>query len=224
MSIRDILKDSFVRNFASEGISTADVFLTVAVTLAIALYIFLVYRIMTRKGFYNKGFNISLTAVAVITSAIIITIQSSIVVSLGMVGALSIVRFRTAIKEPMDLMFMFWAISVGIICGAGLYSVAVVVSLTITIVIYILDQIPIVDASSILVVQTVNNEIEKNITDIIAGYSKHYKVKSRNMTVNGLNMVIELRVKEGGALLQNICALDDVDYASLLDHDGDVTF
>ncbi|MDE7268266.1 MAG: DUF4956 domain-containing protein [Lachnospiraceae bacterium] len=224
MSIRDVLKDSFIENFASEGISMADVFVTIEVTLAIALYIFLIYRIMTRKGFYNKSFNISLTAVAIITAAIIITIQLSIVVSLGMVGALSIVRFRTAIKDPLDLVFMFWAISVGIICGAGLYSVAIVVSLVITIVIYLLDRIPVVSAASILVVQTVNNDMEKNITDIISGYSKHYTVKSRNMTVSGLNMVIELRVKDGGALLQSICKLEGVDYASLLDHDGDVTF
>lgn len=224
MSIRDVLKDSFVKNFAAEGIRTADVFLALGVTLAIALYIFFVYRIMTRKGFYNKSFNISLTAVAIITAAIIITIQSSIVVSLGMVGALSIVRFRTAIKEPMDLMFMFWAIAVGIICGAGLYSVAVVVSFVITIVIYALDQFPVVNVSSILVVQTLQNDMEKKITDIISGYSKHYKVKSRNMNMNGLNMVIELRVKDGGALLQSICGLEGVDYASLLDHDGDVTF
>lgn len=224
MSTRDILKDSFIKNFSAEGISTVDVFLALGVTLAISLYIFFVYRIMTRKGFYNKSFNISLTAVAIITAAIIITIQSSIVVSLGMVGALSIVRFRTAIKEPMDLMFMFWAIAVGIICGAGLYSVAILVSFIITIIIYILDQLPVVNASSILVVQAVRKDMEKNITDIISGYSKHYKVKSRNMNSNGLNMVIELRVKDGGALLQSICALEGVDYASLLDHDGDVTF
>lgn len=198
MSTRDILKDSFIKNFSAEGISTVDVFLALGVTLAISLYIFFVYRIMTRKGFYNKSFNISLTAVAIITAAIIITIQSSIVVSLGMAGALSIVRFRTAIKEPMDLMFMFWAIAVGIICGAGLYSVAILVSFIITIIIYILDQLPVVNASSILVVQAVRKDMEKNITDIISGYSKHYKVKSRNMNSNGLNMVIELRVKDGG--------------------------
>lgn len=74
---------------------------------------------MTRKTFYSKNFNTSLAVVAVVTAAIILTVQSNIVISLGMVGALSIVRFRTAIKEPMDLAFMFWSISVGIICGAG---------------------------------------------------------------------------------------------------------
>lgn len=224
MSIRDALKDSFIRNFATEGISTFDVFLTLGVTLILALYIFFVYRIITRSGFYNKGFNISLTAVALITAAIIITIQSSIVVSLGMVGALSIVRFRTAVKDPVDLMFMFWAIAVGIICGTGLYGVAGLVSFVITIVIYTLDQLPVINAASILVVQSPQKNIEKNITDIISDYAKHYKVKSRSINNDGLSMVIELRVKDGGALLQSICDLEGVEYASLLEHDGDAVF
>lgn len=224
MSTRDVLKESFIRNFTAEVVSTADIFLVLGVTIAISLYIFFVYRIITRNGFYNKSFNISLAAVAMITAAIIITIQSSIVVSLGMVGALSIVRFRTAVKDPMDLMFMFWAIAIGIICGAGLYSVAILVSFIITIVIFVLDQFPVVNAPAILVVRAAQNDIEKNITDIISDYTKHYKVKSRNMSVDGLNMVIELRVKDGGALLSGIYELEGVDYASLLDHDGDVTF
>ena len=107
-SFKDILKKSFLEGFASSDITAKTVMVALLVTTLIAVYIFVVYKLMCRKTFYSKNFNISLVGVALITAAIIITIQSSVVVSLGMVGALSIVRFRTAVKDPMDLMFLFW--------------------------------------------------------------------------------------------------------------------
>ncbi len=224
MSFSDVLKKSFLQNFAAADISTIDITVVMLVTLLISLYIFFIYRIMTRKGFYNKSFNMSLPAIALITAAIIITIQSSIVVSLGMVGALSIVRFRTAVKDPMDLVFLFWAISVGIICGAGLYRVVIIAAIVITIVIYILDMLPVAKVSSILVVHSQYVDVEVDVTAVVAQYAKYYKVKSRNISSKGLNMVVEVRTKEGGELLQAVSDIDGIDYASVLDHDGEVTF
>ena len=119
MSFKDIFKKSFLEGFASTEITTLTVVTALGVACLLALYIFFVYRVVTRKTFYSKNFNITLAGVTVITASLILTMQSSVVLSLGMVGALSIVRFRTAIKEPMDLMFLFWSISVGIICGSG---------------------------------------------------------------------------------------------------------
>ena len=194
------------------------------VTLLISLYIFWLYRVITRKNFYNKNFNVSLTAIALITAAIIITIQSSIVVSLGMVGALSIVRFRTAVKDPLNLVFMFWAISVGIICGAGLYSVAIIASAVITVAIYALNLLPIVKAPAILVVECAAKDTENDITRVVSQYSNYYKVKSRSISQDKLNMVIEMRIKDGGGLLQEINSIENVEYVSILDHDGEVTF
>ena len=161
---------------------------------------------------------------ALITAAIIITIQSSIVVSLGMVGALSIVRFRTAIKDPLDLVFLFWAIAVGIICGVGLYNVAGVVSIIVTILIFVLDMIPVAKVPMILVVRTAYHDMQEDIIGVVAEASSYYKVKSRNITGNQLNMIIELRTKEESTLLDNIWNLEGVEYASLLDHDGEVTY
>lgn len=222
MKFNDILKSSFIDNFAVTGVNITDVLIVMLITLIISLYIFFIYRIMTRKNFYNKCFNISLPAVALITAAIIITIQSSVVVSLGMVGALSIVRFRTAIKDPMDLVFMFWSIATGIICGAGLYMVAFIAALTITFVIYLLDQIPIIQTPKILVIQTSDKDIEDNIIKSIAQYAKYYKIKSRNMSQEGLNMIVEIKIKEDSLLLQNISDIEKVEYVSLLDYDGEV--
>lgn len=224
MSIQDTFKKSFLTNFNTADISTSDIVVTLVVTLLLALYIFFIYRVISRKSFYNKNFNISLAALALITAAIIISIQSSIVVSLGMVGALSIVRFRTAVKDPLDLVFLFWAIAVGIICGVGLYSVAGIASIIVTILIFALDMIPVAKVPMILVVRTAYSDMQEDILAVVAGVSKYYKVKSRNITGNQLNMIIELRTKEESTLLVKIWELEGVEYASLLDHDGEVTY
>ena len=119
MNFSDIFKKSFLNGFTAADINIYTSMTAMLVASSIALYIFVVYRVLTRKTFYSKSFNISLACITLITTSIILTIQSSIVVSLGMVGALSIVRFRTAVKDPMDLTFLFWAIAVGISCGVG---------------------------------------------------------------------------------------------------------
>ena len=191
---------------------------------ALAFYIFLVYRVLTRKTFYSKNFNISLAGITVITASLILTMQSSVVLSLGMVGALSIVRFRTAIKDPMDLMFLFWSISVGIICGAGLAQVAIILSIVLTLGIMVLDWMPVAKAPMILVVNSGNLKVEKSVTEVVTNYDKHYRVKSRNMTGNSLDLIIELRTACGDELIEKVMELDGVLSASLLSHDGEVTF
>ncbi|MEF2837258.1 MAG: DUF4956 domain-containing protein, partial [Oscillospiraceae bacterium] len=152
MSFKDIFKKSFLEGFASAEITSVTIVAALGIASLLALYIFLVYRVMTRKTFYSKSFSISLAGVTLITTALILTMQSSVVLSLGMVGALSIVRFRTAIKDPLDLMFLFWSISIGIICGAGLAQVAVILSVVLTLGIFILDRLPVARAPMILVV------------------------------------------------------------------------
>ena len=154
---------------------------TFAVTCILACYVLLIYRLMTRKSFYSKGFNVSLAAMSVITAAIILAMQSNLVISLGMVGALSIVRFRTAIKDPMDLVFLFWSISIGIICGAGLYEVALLTCLVVTILILVLENLPASRAPMMLVVNVTDADKEDAILDIVKKYSRFYKVKSRNL-------------------------------------------
>ena len=126
MGLRELLERALLEGYATSELNIGTMFLCIGITALIALYIFFVYRMMNKNSFYNRSFSLSLVELAVITAAIILTIQSNIVVSLGMVGALSIVRFRTAIKDPMDLVFLFWSISIGIICGAGFAMIAVI--------------------------------------------------------------------------------------------------
>lgn len=197
---------------------------TMAVTAVLALYLFIFYRLVSKKTFYNKNFNISLAGVALITAAIILTIQSSIVISLGMVGALSIVRFRTAIKDPMDLMFLFWSISIGIICGAGLAEFAVILSLWMTVAILILEKLPIAKAPMILVVNSSDTNGENEILETVKKYAKHYSVKARTLTKDALDITVELRTAKGPELIAEINRIPAVTNASLLSHDGEVTF
>ncbi len=224
MSIKDVLKKSFVSSISMAELSVSEILMVLGVTLLLALYIFFIYRIFTRKNFYNKSFNISLAATALITAAVIITIQSSIVISLGMVGALSIVRFRTAVKDPLDLVFMFWSLAVGIICGTGLFDIAAILSIAVTAMIFVLDKIPVMQTPMILMVQAMYCDMENDLRDIVSQYTKYYKVKSRNITPERTSIVMELRVKDGGALVQSIGALEGILYVSMIDHDGEVTF
>ena len=222
MGFKDVLKKSFLEGVNVTDFSITSVALTLAVTAALGIYIYLVYRLVSRKAFYSKSFNISLVAMAMITAAIILAIQSSVVISLGMVGALSIVRFRTAVKDPMDLVFLFWSISVGIICGAGLYGMALMLSLCVTITVLLLDFLPTANAPMLLVLNAQDEKAEDEVTQIVSQYAGHYKVKSRNLTKSGMDMVMELRMKKGEAeMVRAINALPGVDSVSLLCHDGE---
>lgn len=224
MSFKDIFKKSFLEGFATTEITTTTIVAAMAIACALAFYIFLTYRVVTRKTFYSKNFNITLAGITVITASLILTMQSSVVLSLGMVGALSIVRFRTAIKDPIDLMFLFWSISVGIICGAGLAQVAVILSVVLTLGILILDQMPVAKAPMILVVNAEDFYIEEAVCNAVGEFVKHYNVKSRNMTRSTLDLVIELRTERGREVVQKVMAVEGVTSVSLLSHDGEVTF
>lgn len=223
MSFSDIFKKSFIEGFSTDH-SIVEISVCLGITAVIGLYIFFAYRFFTRKSFYNKSFNISLPVLAVITAGIILTIQSSIVISLGMVGALSIVRFRTAIKDAMDLVFLFWAISMGIICGAGLADIAIIVSLVLTAGILLLEIIPVARAPKLLVVNANDFDLDTKIMELVKSHSKYYKVKSRNLSDNRLDMVIEVRPDDEGQMVRGIMGIDGVLSASLLAHDGEVTF
>ncbi len=225
MTFRDILKRSFLDGFSTVEMTTGTIMAALLWTAVLGLYIFFCYRILTRRTFYSKNFNSSLVAMALLTAAIILTIQSSVVVSLGMVGALSIVRFRTAIKDPMDLVFLFWSISVGIICGAGLSEIALLASVVVTIVLFALDRIPVGRAPMILVINAMYSEnAQAQISETLRAHCKDYKLKTTRIGNGQLDLVFELRIKEGQKLTDAIAKIQNVNSVSLLSHDGEVTF
>ncbi|MBR4247258.1 MAG: DUF4956 domain-containing protein [Treponema sp.] len=226
MSFKDIFKKSFLQGFSRYDMSPTNIIIVMSISAIFALYIFMAYRLLTRKTFYSKAFNISLAAVTVITTAIILTIQSNVVISLGMVGALSIVRFRTAVKEPMDLAFMFWAISTGIVCGAGLAEIACVLAFILSIALFVLDRIPLGRAPQILMISAVGYEVEGKVIRVIRDYCAYHTVKSRRLANNQTDLVIELRTLSLNEpkLIQEVAAVEGVISSSLLRHDGEVTY
>ena len=221
----NIFKKSFLEGFSAGDITTGKIVVTLLVTVLLAIYIFVVYYVHSKKTFYNKSFNVSLALIAIITAAIILAMQSNLVISLGMVGALSIVRFRTAIKEPMDLMFLFWSISIGIICGAGLAQIGIILSITMTVVVFALDRIPSTVAPLIMVVNMNGVEGESKVVQCIETVCKYYKVKSKTVSGSGsMNMTIELKLDKNNTIVQDVAKIEGVTSVSLLEHDGEVVY
>lgn len=224
MSFKDVFKKSFLEGFTRYDATPENILIIFAISSFFALYIFFAYRILTRRTFYSKSFNISLPALVLITAGIILTIQSSVVVSLGMVGALSIVRFRTAVKDPMDLVFLFWAISTGIICGAGLAQIACVLCFVLTIVLVVFDRIPVGRSPKVLMVSGSSHDVEARVVDTLEKYCRFYSVKSRAFASSRIDMVVELRTNKESELIREIAGLENVTSSTLLAHDGEITY
>ena len=170
MSTGDIFKRSFLEGYASGELNATTILACLLIAALLGIFIFFVYRFLCRKAFFNKNFSIALISLAEITAAIILTVQSNVVISLGMVGALSIVRFRTAIKDPLDLIFLFWAISVGIICGAGLALVALILSLFVAALLWVFNALPIAKAPVLLLVSSHAPDAEEDILKTVSSF------------------------------------------------------
>ncbi len=225
MSTKDIIKNSVLENFATD-ISLVRVCIALTFAVALSLYIFYIYRLTTKSGFYSKDFNKSVALMSVITAAIVLAMQSNLVISLGMVGALSIVRFRNAIKNSMDLVFLFWSISVGIICGAGLYEIALIASVIVTVLLFVLDAVPSPKAAQLLIVNSSSTDTTEEIEALVKKHTKSSTVKSRNLTKQGLDMVVEFKCakNEDVSLLKELHSLPHITSVSILSHDGERRF
>lgn len=224
MSIKDVIKKSVLQGFVQSDIGTISVIVTLGITALLALYIYAIYRLTSRSAFYNRDFNKTLGVMPIVTAAIVLAMQSSIVISLGMVGALSIVRFRNAVKDPMDLLYLFWSIGIGIICGARLYEIAIITSLAVTAIMFLLDMLPASTPPYLLVLNSSERELEPALQELLKNYTKSSRIKSRNLTAQGLDMIVEVRTEQGAQLVSACAALPGVESVNLLAHDGEARF
>lgn len=224
MSIKDAIKKSVLQEFTDPAVTMGDIAAALGMAAVLALYIYLIYKLVTRSAFYSRDFNKSLAMLPVITAGILLAMQSSFVISLGSVGALSIVRFRNAVKDPMDLVFLFWSISIGIVCGAKLYALAVLLSLVLTVLVFVLDFIPAAKSPMLLVMNGSDASVETALQPILKQQAKAAHVKSRNLTTAGVDLIVELRPNDPAALVQACAALPGVQSVSLLDHDGQIRY
>ena len=224
MSIKDAIKKSVLQEFTDPAVTMGDIAAALGMAAVLALYIYLIYKLVTRSAFYSRDFNKSLAMLPVITAGILLAMQSSFVISLGSVGALSIVRFRNAVKDPMDLVFLFWSISIGIVCGAKLYALAILLSLVLTVLVFVLDLIPAAKSPMLLVMNGSDANVEAALQPILKQQAKAAHVKSRNLTTAGIDLIVELRPNNPPALVQACAALPGVQSVSLLDHDGQIRY
>lgn len=220
MSFSDVFKSSFLSNINS--FSTLDVLLALGLAFVLGLFIFLIYKKTYQGVMYSDSFGVSLIAMSMVTSLVIIAVTSNVVLSLGMVGALSIVRFRSAIKEPMDIAFLFWSIAVGIVLGAGLLPLAIIGSVIIGIIIVIFSTRKIGDIPYILVVNCENEEIETETVRLIKEEAKKSLLKSKTVNQLGVELTYEVRIKkEDTGFVNKISAVSGVTNAVLVSYNGE---
>lgn len=217
------LMDGF--NFLHRGanITLPDILLALAISFAVGMFIFLVY-VKTFKGvMYSRSFAISLLAMNLITTLIILAVSQHLIIAIGMVGALSIVRFRTVIKEPLDLVYLFWSISVGIIVGAGLILIAAVGSAVIGIVLFVFINHKVNDTPYIIVVSCTNESAELKANNVLLEHTKKNMIKAKNVSKEGVELTIEIRLKKNGStkFINEISEIKGVNSATLVSYNGD---
>ena len=215
----EIFKDSFLDNFTS-NLSIPTISITLIYAFILSIFVFFIYKLTTKNVIYSKKFNVSMSLMSIITAAIVLSMQANITVSLGMVGALSIVRFRTAIKEPRDLLFLFWSISNGIIIGAGIYSIALVLAIVLGIAMLFFDIIPEKKTPYLLIIYF-KNVSTRDIEIILGSHKIKYKLKSQNLSSKESSYIYELRVKKDKEFINEILKVKGVSEVNLLSQDGE---
>jgi uncharacterized membrane protein YhiD involved in acid resistance len=217
----DLLKSSVLDNF-STSIDIGKMLITLAIAFLIGLFIYTLYKRIFSGVLYSKSFNVSLIGMTIITSVVILAVNSNLVLSLGMVGALSIVRFRTPIKDPTDLIFLFWAAAAGIVTGAGFFSLAVIGSVVIGLVLFLFVKGGKVETPYLLVVNCADDESEKAIHTQVGKLVKRYNVKQKTVSAGNIEMTLEVRLNDQeGRFVNELSQIAGVRNAVLISYSGD---
>lgn len=210
-----------IRNsYYNPGIYTSVIVSVLIFALILSTYEFIVYRLVSHRSFYNRSFNICIAVLPFFISTIVLCLQSNVVITLGTIGALAILRFRTAVKNPVDMLYLLWSVHIGITCGCQLYEVAVLTSLIVTIVLIAMEYVSIGKKPFVMVLYC-SPEDENAIVDAIAEHTKKYRIKSRNFNSNGMSMVMEISVKYPDELSKSIRDLEGVEKFSIIEYDSD---
>ena len=220
MTFNDIFKSSFLENV--DSVSIVDMALAMILAFGIGLFIFLIYKKTFSGVMYSSGFGVTLVALTMITTLVILAVTSNIVLSLGMVGALSIVRFRTAIKEPLDIAFLFWAIAEGIVLAAGMIPLAVFGGVFIGAVLLLFVNKKSYVNPYIVVLSCVNQESERKALDFLKQEVSRCIVKSKTVQRSMVEVTAEIRMKgENTEFINTLSGMDGVKSAVLVSYNGD---
>lgn len=222
MTFKDIFKSSFLEKAVE--FSILDVTIAMLLAFAIGLFIFFVYKKTFAGVMYSASFGVSIMAMTLITTLIILAVTSNIVLSLGMVGALSIVRFRTAVKEPLDIAFLFWAISAGIVIGAGLIPLGIIGSIFIGIVLLVFVNKKSNDTPYIVVLNLENDQAESDCMAMLKSKTKKSLIKAKTVSKDGIELTVEVRLLDMSAkLLNELLTINGVNNACLVSYNGEYT-
>ena len=220
MTFADIFKSSFLQNVTS--VSILDMVLALVLAFGVGLFIFFVYKKTYAGVMYSSSFGVTLVALTMITTLVILAVTSNIVLSLGMVGALSIVRFRTAIKEPMDIAFLFWSIAVGIVLAAGLIPLAVFGTVIIGIILLVFANQKDNTNPYIVVLSLDGNDAEKAATEFLAQNTKKCIVKSKTARKDNVEINLEVRLNNDNTdFINTLAIMPGVQNAVLVSYNGD---
>lgn len=219
LNFQDVVKKSIIHLEAFRNISYIDILLGLAVSFGIGMFIYYIYRKTFRGVVYSYNYNVTFVLMSMITTLIIMTISTNIVLSLGMVGALSIVRFRTAVKDPLDIVYMFWAISVGIATGAKLYPVSLLGSLAVGGALLFLSRRKIREQPYLLIIRHTDDSIGELRIRL---RQMNYQVKSKTVRKNFTELTLEMRLRDDNtAFVNELSQIEGVQDVSLINYTGD---
>lgn len=218
-SLINAFKDSLAASGLLLDLTPQYIFVCISIALLCGLVIYAVYRIFYRGSCYSENFNLLLLMTTLITTFIIMTISANIVLSLGMVGSLSIIRFRSAVKDPLDVGFLFWSVAIGITCGAGLYQIALLCTVFIAI-IYILSVLLRFGAKRFLLVVKYDAAAKEAVAQALAGVRHTLKNSISSQSGNELTVQIHAK-KKSTALTEQLTAIQGVTSAMLIEYTGD---
>ena len=220
MTFNDIFKSSFLESVST--FSVLDVLIGMLVSLAVGLFIFLVYKKTFNGVMYSSGFALTLVGLSLVTTLVIMAVTSNVLLSLGMVGALSIVRFRAAIKEPIEIVYLFWAIACGIVIGAGMIPLAVIGSVIIGVILIVFANRKIHENPYILVMNCGDGPSETKALALLGENVRRYVVKSKTVSASGIELTAELRLKDSSTdFVNRLNEIPGVGNVTLVSYNGE---
>lgn len=220
MTFSDIFKSSFLESVTE--FSMIDVLIGMLVSLVIGLFIFIIYKKTFSGVMYSNGFALTLVGLSLVTTLVIMAVTSNVVLSLGMVGALSIVRFRAAIKEPMEIVFLFWALACGIVVGAGMIPLAIIGSVLIGLILLVFANRKLHNSPYILVLSCKDEASEESALNLLEKSVEHYIVKSKTVNAAGIELTTELRTKDATtSFINRLSDIAGVENATLVSYNGE---
>ena len=220
MTFNDIFKSSFLESITE--FSATDTLIAMVAALVIGMFIFVVYKKTFNSVMYSTGFAMTLVGMTMVTTLVILAVTSNVVLSLGMVGALSIVRFRAAIKEPMEIVYLFWAVAAGIVIGAGMLPLAVIGSGIIGVILILFANRKVHDNPYLLILDCQDENAENAAVSLMKEAVKKYAVKSNTVNAQGIEFTAEIRMKDGEtAFVNRLNEITGVENATLVSYNGE---